>query len=164
MTDLVSVDQFVKNGPAKPIDFTNLEIDLDELNNIMSEAHKKFGGYGITSTMIGIPWSSIVIGEHSEVIFNPKIVWESDELVALEEANRLWPGLIVKIKRPNQIRLRWQDKTGQVHADTYSGLTARIILHYMDALNGNVFWKRANRYHIEKARKRLTNKVNPIKV
>lgn len=81
------------------------------------------------------------------VCFNPRIVMLSDEQIVLEESSVSYPGLIVKIKRPRHIKVRFSTPNGEVRTETFTGMTARIFQHSMDFLNGEEFYRKANLYH-----------------
>jgi peptide deformylase len=62
--------------------------------------------------------------------------------------------MLVKIKRPKDIRCRFQTPNGDVLTKQFTGMTARIFQHEMDLINGVIFYNRANRYHKEQALKK----------
>ena len=64
-----------------------------------------------------------------------------------------FPGLFVKIKRPDTIQLQWETEEGTECDQQFDGITARILQHEIDHLNGITFLNRANRFHLEQARK-----------
>lgn len=147
----------IVNTKTIDIDFSNPQIDVSELDIKLKRAYKQFGGYGITANMIGIPYSAIAIGmgDRVECAFNPKIVAESPEKIYMEEGDLLYPGLILKIKRPNEIRVRYTNVDGSTDTAKFSGLTSRIIQHYIDTLNGIHFIKRASKFHLDQARRKI---------
>jgi peptide deformylase len=66
----------------------------------------------------------------------------------VEEAGAPWPYnegclSIPKIRedvtRPAQVRLRWVDENFQPHEETFNGITARVILHEYDHIEGKLF-------------------------
>jgi peptide deformylase len=62
-----------------------------------------------------------------------------------------FPGLTVKIKRPQHIRVRFQTPNGDTLTKQFTGMTARIFQHEIDHLDGIVFYNRANRVHRDTA-------------
>ena len=66
-----------------------------------------------------------------------------------------FPGLFVKVKRPETIVLHWETEEGSECEETFDGITSRILQHEVDHLNGITFIKRANRFHLEQARKQM---------
>lgn len=79
----------------------------------------------------------------------------SEEVITLEESCLSFPRLIVKIKRPRHVRVRFQSPTGETVTQQFTGMTARVFQHELDHLNGVLFYTRANRFHREKAFKKV---------
>ena len=145
--------------PVQPFDFNNpfqdpIELSL-ELMNIMNDNN----GVGLAANQIGKPYSVFVLRGHPEnlVCFNPKVVNVSDDLVEMEEACLSFPGVNIKVKRPSQVRIRFQTPSGLTDTKTFDGITARVVQHEMDHLNGTLFINRVNRYHRDKAMKGYYN-------
>jgi peptide deformylase len=49
------------------------------------------------------------------------------------------PGVFLPVKRPTQITVSFKDETGKLHRREFTGLTARVIFHEMDHLQGVMF-------------------------
>jgi len=92
-------------------------------------------------------------------VINPKIIDVSSEMVTLEEGCLSHPNLFVKIKRPKFIKVRFTHPDGTTETKKFDGITARVFQHEMDHLNGILHTKRANRYHLDQAKK-LAEKIN----
>jgi peptide deformylase len=145
LTEMVPEFNF-QNPPENPKDIAL------ELMKTMND----HGGLGLSANQIGKPYRVFSIRGYPEnyVCFNPKIVHMSDELITLEEGCLSFPNMIVKIKRPKNIRVRFQTPSGIVETKVFDGLTARVFQHELDHLNGVLFYNRANRYHKEQALKK----------
>jgi peptide deformylase len=91
-------------------------------------------------------------------MFNPKIIDVGEDDWYMEEGCLSWPGLYVKIKRPKSIQVRYQDADAQFHTETLAGITARVVLHEYDHLNGLCHIDRATRYHRDLGMKRWKKK------
>jgi peptide deformylase len=146
--------------PIDHFDFSDPQEDPYELAKIMTDILVKNKGIGLSAPQIGLHLRVITIGNYSDpesvmTLFNPNIVDFSKETCYLEEGCLSFPGLYVKISRSNNIRLRYQGMDGKTDTGTFSGLTARIIQHECDHLEGVLFTKRASYYHLEKAKKDL---------
>lgn len=87
------------------------------------------------------------------VCYNPIIVATGDKQVYLDEGCLSYPGYIVKIRRPQAIKLRFTMPNGEVTTNVFNGLTARVIQHEFDHLQGINFKSRATQYHRDKANK-----------
>jgi peptide deformylase len=118
----------------------------------------KRGGVGLSACQLGIMTRAFVIGNPSapdEIIgvFNPIIVDYDLEKVVYEEGCLSYPGLFIKIKRPRAIRVRYRGWNGEAGTVRYEGYTARVFQHEYDHLNGITYQERANRYHLEQAKR-----------
>ena len=78
-----------------------------------------------------------------------------DERNYMIEGCLSYPGLFVKVKRPKSMVMEWWTEEDTRCEETFDGMTSRILPHEVDHLNGITFVKRAERYHLEKARKDL---------
>jgi peptide deformylase len=138
-------------------DFTNSPDDPNvialELMKIMNENN----GIGLAANQIGKMHRVFVMRGDPEnlVCFNPRIVHMEEEQILLEEGCLSYPNLLVKIKRPKKIRVRFQTPTGNVVTKVFDGLTARVFQHEIDHLNGILFYNKANRIHREQAFKKM---------
>ena len=70
---------------------------------------------------------------------NPQMVSETGEEWAFEEGCLSIPGIREKVTRCPVIVLRYEDEQRQQHEETFSGLTARVIQHEYDHLEGVLF-------------------------
>lgn len=139
-------------------DFSNPSVDPERFFNSMKEAVLDKRGYGLSANQVGWHVRMFVFGDPQDSdsitpVFNPKIVYYSDETEMGEEGCLSYPDLSVKVKRPYSIRARYQDLNGETHTQTMNGLTARIFQHETDHLNGILFTDRATRYHLERGQK-----------
>lgn len=144
----------------KPIDPVKLAIDL-------TETMLNFDGFGLSAPQVGIPFNVFVIKSNPVLaIFNPKIVDSSKEQIYLEETDLTFPGLVVKIKRPKRVKVRYTMPNGETVTEIYDGLTSRIFQHQMDYLDGVLFMQRASLYHREmafKKQKKILESLNKPK-
>ena len=94
-----------------------------------------------------------MMGEKIIVCFNPKVVDTSSEQLYLEEGCLSFPEFILKVKRPKKIKVRYTEPNGNVETKVFDGMTARVFQHELDHLDGIVYTSRANKIHLEQARK-----------
>ena len=97
-----------------------------------------------------------IIASLTEYLFSNPITF----LIFLEEICLTYPGLSVKIKRPQHIRVRFTMANGETVTKQFTGMTARIFQQQLDHLNGIIFYSRANLYHREQALKKWKNGEN----
>lgn len=141
---LESCEEFdFKDPPFDPVQFAQNLVKFMHENN----------GLGIAANQVGVPYRIFAMRGVPEnfVCFNPKIVQESQQTVTLEEGCLSYPGLIVKIKRPEFIRVRFTAPNGETMTKQFIGMTARVFQHEYDHLDGIRFYDRANKFHRDQA-------------
>ncbi|MBG8555160.1 peptide deformylase [Hymenobacter guriensis] len=70
---------------------------------------------------------------------NPKMVSETGEEWGFEEGCLSIPGVREMVYRHPTIVLRYEDENRQAHEETFTGMTARVIQHEYDHLEGVLF-------------------------
>lgn len=132
-----------QNPPFDPVDFSR-----DLLHSLLDH-----NGIGLAANQVGVPYRIFAMRGHPEnfVCFNPKVVQPSEQQILLEEGCLTFPGLFVKVKRPQHLRIRWTMPNGETRSDTFTGMSARIIQHEIDHLDGIMFYSRANKFHRDQA-------------
>lgn len=105
----------------------------------------------ISAPQIGVNARAFYLQGFESAFFNPKIVDTSSTMTYIEEYSPSHLGLVVKIKRPDTIRIRWTNALNETRTDIFTGLTARIIQRKVDYLNGIDFLSRATKIHRDKA-------------
>jgi len=161
----MSEDQIIKypdtilTTPCEDFDFANPPGPPGELALGLMQVMNQYNAVGLSANQLGIPFRVFVMKSHPEnyVCFNPKIIHMGEEKDLLEEACLSFPGVNVKVKRPKNIRVRFQTISGEVTTMKFDGLTARVFQHEMDHLDGVLFYNRANKYHREKGLKGFYN-------
>lgn len=146
--------------PTMKFDFDDPPIPPDQLFTTLAEFMVENKGMGLAANQVGIPYDVFVMGDPTNEdsiipVFNPNILSRSVELYYSEEGCLTYPGLYVKIKRYNIIRTRYTTHENITDTIKLSGISSRIFQHEYDHLNGILYTKRANRYHLDKARKDL---------
>ena len=141
--------------PSQSFDFANPIQDPLELASEMIKLMYEYNGLGLAAVQVGISVQLFVMRGTVEkgdyACFNPKIVWYSDEIIKLDESCLSFPGVVLPIKRPRHVRLRFQIPSGNTITEKFTGLTARVVQHEMDHLAGKLFYTRGNKYHIDRA-------------
>lgn len=153
--ELVKYPNPILTTPCQPFDFYNPPIDPHHLATEMLKFMYENKGIGLSANQVGYPYRVFVIrGEPTPfAMFNPKIVSMSDDKTYLDEGCLSFPGVVVKIKRSSQVRVRFMTPSGGTDTKTFDGLSAKAIQHEMDHLDGKLFFNRANKYHRDKALK-----------
>lgn len=156
--ELVDENNPILLEKTKRFDFENPPMDPQELFNNLKETMIANRGVGLSANQVGIPYSVFVIGNPDDEetifsVFNPKIVDMSIEQIVSEEGCLSYPGLFIKIKRPSIIRARYTNSSGNTNTIKFGGMTSRIFQHEYDHLEGICHLDRANKIHLEQARR-----------
>jgi len=144
---------------TKQFDFNKPLVDPKEFAKNIKESLLQFGGVGLAANQVGFDFSAFVFGpskqlDNFEVMFNPQIVYFSEEKNKLEEGCLSFPGLIVDVERSNEIRIRFQDVEGITDTIKLTGLSAKIVQHEVEHLNGEVFFKNLSKLKLQMAIKK----------
>lgn len=132
-----------KDPPFDPIDFAQNLVKFMYENN----------GLGVAANQVGVPYRIFAMRGMPEnfVCYNPKIINHSKDQVVLEEGCLSYPGLVVKVKRPSVIRVRFSTPNGDTITKQFIGMSARVFQHEYDHLNGVRFYDKANKFHRDQA-------------
>ena len=162
---LVDQHDIILNQKCEPFNFDEPVMDPYELSNELQKIRAEGGGIGLAAPQVGINTQVLVIGmgdfktegaeDYNQVFFNPNIISMGDEKIYMIEGCLSYPGLFVKVKRPTDMVMEWWTEEDTRCEEKFSGMTSRILQHEVDHLNGITFLKRAERYHLGKAKKEL---------
>lgn len=156
---LVPPNDPILTKPCDVFDFSNPPIDPIELAKDLVKTMHDNNSIGLSANQVGIPYRVFSMRGSPEnfVCFNPKLVQPSEMEVLLEEGCLTYQGLLVKIKRPQHIRVRFTTPNGETLTKQFTGMTARTFQHELDHLDGIIFYNRANRYHRDQALRKWKN-------
>ncbi len=149
--DLVIGNNNFLTTPCQEWDFEHPPREAQQFAKDLIEAMYEYNGIGLAANQVQVPYRVFTMRGEKEggtfVCFNPRIVHFSEEVILLEESCLSYPGLIVKVKRPRHIRMRFATPSGEVVTQQFTGMTARVVQHEMDHLDGILFFNRANKYY-----------------
>ena len=119
---------------------------MTKLVKQMKMTMKKFGGIGLSANQCGVFERVFIIGtEHFQIAcINPKIIEKSETTIKSEEGCLSYPGLYLKIERPEWIVAEFTDENGKVKQMRFDGITARCYQHELDHMDG----KKIGRAHV----------------
>ena len=121
---------------------------LDVLISSMWETMYKANGVGLAAPQIGKSIRLFLIdaspygdeeaelADFKKVFINAEVIESSGKEYLFNEGCLSFPDLREDIRRPPQIRIRYQDEQFNEHEETFSGLKARIIQHEYDHIDG----------------------------
>ena len=142
-----------------PLSGCSEDLDRQELKENLIETMKNFHGIGLSASQCGVMERVFVMYsdvKKDEIIacFNPQILSEGTEMVMMDEGCLTWPGLWLKVRRPDHINCSFEDENGDSHKVTMMGLECRVFQHEMDHMGGTNFTKRVSKLKFDMAKKR----------
>ena len=159
---LVEETNLILRQKCDPFDFDEPLMDPYELVEGLHKMRREGKGVGLAAPQVGLKTRVLVIGmgdfktegvsDYDQCFFNPVITRSSEETELMIEGCLSFPNLVLKVKRPRDIDMRWETEDGSECTETFGGITSRILQHEIDHLNGITFLQRAGRYHLEKAK------------
>lgn len=138
-----------------PFDFSCPPFDPQNFAIRLAEKMIKENGIGLAAIQVGVPYQIFAIRtDPVYVCFNPKIVDIAGEITVFEEGCLSFPGMYIKVKRHDEVRLRFQLHDGRFITRKLAGLAARIAQHEHDHCAGILYYNRASSFHREQKLKR----------
>ena len=116
---------------------------LKQLAKDMYIFMKANGGVGLSANQIGQNIRLFVADDNGSplYVFNPQILIRSRPKY-LQEGCLSFPGETQRVKRHQQTTIKYLDENGQSKCRTFRQLTAQIVAHEIDHLNGITFHDR----------------------
>jgi len=126
-----------------------LHILIDDMRETLTEA----GGVGLAAPQVGVLRRAVLVletnveedeEEYFIELINPEIIESEGEQTGTEGCLSL-PGEYGIVTRPEQVKVRAQDRFGKTFEVEGTGLTARAFCHEMDHLEGKLYTEIAER-------------------
>ena len=119
--------------------------ELRQLAADMLETMYDAPGVGLAAPQVGVTKRLIVMDcikdgtPEPMALFNPQILWTSEDQSVYEEGCLSIPDIYNDITRPTAVQVRWMDVDGQPQERQFAGLWATCVQHEIDHLNGRLF-------------------------
>ena len=123
----------------------------------LAETLSKTQGLGLSANQCGRTerMFAINMGEQIWTLINPEIVTKSDTFSDMAEGCLSYPGLYLKLKRPDNIKVKFQAINGEWIEQEFDGLTAVCIQHEIDHLDGKMFTDLVSPIKLDLAKKKV---------
>lgn len=128
---------------------TNFDEKLHALIDDMQETLAHAQGYGLAAPQIGILRRVVLVTASDGTVLelvNPEIIKTEGEQTGLEGCLSV-PGLYGEVKRPYRVRVRAQDRNGNVFEVEDVDMTARCFCHECEHLDGHLFTEHTDRLY-----------------
>lgn len=121
--------------------------DLRRLADDLLETMYDAPGIGLAAPQVGVGTRLIVMDcarredetPRPLALFNPEVIWASEERTVYEEGCLSIPEQYADIERPAEVKVRWLTPEGRVEEEHFAGLWATCVQHEIDHLNGRLF-------------------------
>lgn len=124
---------------------TEITPELRQLAADMLETMYDAPGIGLAAPQVGVTKRLIVMDcikdgpPEATMLFNPTVVWASEDQSTYEEGCLSIPEIYNDITRPAAVTVRWMDVDGQAQERQFAGLWATCVQHEIDHLDGKLF-------------------------
>lgn len=144
---------------------------LKELIDNMFDTMYKASGVGLAAPQVGLSIRLFIIdaspfaedGENEElkdfvrVFINARIIEETGEEWSFNEGCLSIPGVREDVSRKPKLKIQYYDENFKFHEEYFEGLSARIIQHEYDHIDGKLFTDRINPLRRRMIKNKLTN-------
>ena len=135
-------------------------LNRDKIESKLFDSMEHYQGIGLSANQIGIMERVFVMYSNinkRETItcFNPEVIIYSDTKILMDEGCLTYPGLWLKVKRPDNVEVQYEDKSGEIQHQSMLGLECRIFLHEYDHMEGTDFTQKVSKLKLKRAQKRL---------
>ena len=153
--NLVPTNDPLLSTKLENFDFKNPPVDPVQLVEDMLGHMRHFGGIGLSANQLGLPYRVFVTeGDPGFACFNPRITAFAGDEVLMDEGCLSYPGLYIKKKRPQMIRVRFFDPYGNPVVKRFSGMTSRIFQHEMEHMDGENYLDGVNNLVLQRAKRK----------
>jgi|688.fasta_scaffold04933_4 peptide deformylase len=165
LINIVDPASDIMRTPLQDFNFDeHAQAEIDMMVNVLTNKMVELGGVGLSANQVGLPYRVFVMGikEYHGAFFNPRIIETIGEPQAFKEGCLSYPGLFMYIKRPDSVRVGYQNQRGEHRETTFSGLTARIFQHEYDHMEGRDFTMGASKLKMKMAKDRYEKKKKQL--
>lgn len=119
--------------------------ELRALASDMLETMYDAPGIGLAAPQVGVTKRLIVMDcikdgpPEPVILFNPQIIWSSEDLSTYEEGCLSIPEQYADVKRPAEVQVCWIDQDGATQERQFAGIWATCVQHEIDHLDGKLF-------------------------
>ena len=132
-----------ENHPMLKVQIPEYKFDLpnplmEMLVKRLKMTMKLYGGIGLSANQCGVFERVFVIGtDHFQIAcINPRIIGQAPSTIKSEEGCLSFPGLHVKLDRPDWVEVEFTNEMGELKQMRLDGITARCFQHELDHMNG----------------------------
>ena len=156
ISPLVSLTNPILKEPLGPC---SAELEREDIETKLNLAMVHYQGVGLSANQIGIKERVFIMysdikKKETIICFDPMITEYGEETIIMEEGCLTWPGIWLRIERPEGFRCNYYDIDGELIQVQMHGLEARIFQHEYDHMEGTNFTKRVSPLKLNMAKRR----------
>ena len=91
------------------------------------------------------------------------LAYAEDKKIPIEEGCLTYPGLFVKIYRPEWVTVTFEDENRELHEETFRELLARVFQHEYDHMEGIDFQSLAGKVSLDIAKRKRAKALRKMK-
>lgn len=153
--------------PTVPVKFDTVE-EIKRASFLafsLSETLNKLQGLGLSANQVGLRERvcAVNMGDKIWTMFNPEVIESSITPADYAEGCLSYPGLYLKLKRPDHIKVRFQAIGGQTVEHEFDGLTAVCVQHEIDHLDGKLFTDSVSSIKLEQAKRKVKQNLKKMR-
>jgi peptide deformylase len=157
-TPLTLLNEFapILKEEIKPFDASMLDEGIAEVAERLHTTRRLYRAVGLAANQVGIKARMFVMGNDAVefTCINPEVVSVSDQKIKYSEGCLSFPRLVLKIERPESIRVKYLNEKLEQQEHDLTGVFARCFLHELDHLNGITFTTHVSKLVLAMARKK----------
>ena len=138
--------------------------DIEQFENDMIKFMLENKGMGLAANQIGITKRFFAIGSEtfdkfkkSAIIWNPRLITQSEEKVIHEEGCLSFKGIFIKVERSKVIEVEYETTQGTKETARLDNMESKCFQHELDHLEGITFNKRISKLRWDMAKKKTLN-------
>jgi len=162
---LVGEDDSILKEIMPEFDFKNTPVNSMALATVLVETCKLHKGYGLSANQCGLKHRVFVMGHGDDYVafFNPKIISTTGECHMIEGCLS-FPLLGLRITRPQEIDVEYQDFNGVTRTSKFTGISARCFQHELDHLNGIVYTEKVKPMALQSGMSKRNKMIKKLRI
>lgn len=140
--EILQVGDPILRKKCEPV--TRFDKQLGGLLDDMKETLKKAEGAGLAAPQVGVTIRAVVVDvdEGYFEFINPVFVWQKGEQTGPEGCLSV-RGKAGTVRRPDKVKIVFQDRKGDKYSLVARGFFARAVCHELDHLDGILYTDKA---------------------
>jgi peptide deformylase len=140
--------------------FDTYKNTLQPIASLLVKTIYEQNALGVSACQLGIDLAmfAMLVNDKIRICVNPEIVGASFNMIIMEEGCLSFPGLLLKVKRPEGVIARYFSLEGTETTERLEGLEARVWMHEFDHCQGICFTDRVGKLSLSMAKKKLDKK------